>query len=120
MAYNKNTLFIADGGILDSSTLYPADGSLYCIDLDTKIMKPILYKCLSFPADVYHDSFTGDIYLAETFENRILKITQKPYGVYNCSVFHQFNGRLGPVSIAMDESGYLYIVRFEYIAVRYI
>jgi hypothetical protein len=89
------------------------------VDLDTKMMKPILYKCLSFPADVYLDSYTGDLYIAETFENRILKITQKPYGVYNCSVFHQFNGRLGPVSLAMDEGGYLYVVRYEYISVNF-
>lgn len=116
LAYNKeeNILYITDAGNFLNSSLYPCNGSLYAIDLDTKIMKPLLYNCLSFPADVYYDSVKSVIYVAEAFANRIVRLAQHPVGVYNSSVFYQFSGRMGPTALAMDELGNLYVARYEY------
>jgi hypothetical protein len=116
MAYNKNsnTLYIADGGLMDTAELYPRTGSLFSIDLDTKVMKPIMKNNIAFPADVVYDSCNNCLYVAETFENRILRINNMPYGVHNPSVYCQFNGRLGPNALALDDTGYLFVARYEY------
>ena len=37
--------------------------------------------------------------MAELMSNRILRLVQRPGGVFHCSVFHQFNGKLGPTSL---------------------
>ena len=84
------------------------------IDLDSKIMRPIIHNCLSFPSDVVYENKKGIIYVAETLANRIIRLTQNPYGVYHSSVFYQFNGRLGPTAMAVDESGNLYVARYEF------
>ncbi len=58
IAYSKNTntIYIKYGGIMDSAKLYPKKWSLFSIDLDSKIMKVIMRKNLSYPADViYHN-----------------------------------------------------------------
>lgn len=77
-------------------------------------MRPILHNCLSFPSDVLYDQVKGNVYVAETFANRVIRLTQNPYGVYNASIFYQFNGRLGPTALALDEIGNLYVARYEY------
>lgn len=120
ITYNKedNILYVTDAGNFSQSPLYPNNGSLYIIDIDSKIMRPILHQCLSYPSDVLYDSEKGFVYLAETFANRIIKLTEYPQGVYNSSVFFQFHGRLGPTSLAMDELGNLYVARYEYPLVK--
>jgi len=47
-------------------------------------------------------------------QNRLLRLVQRPAGVYHCSVFHQFSGRLGPSGIARDPQGNLYVTRYDF------
>ena len=35
-------------------------------------------------------------------QNRLLRLVQRPLGVYHCSVFYQFSGCLGPSGMARD------------------
>lgn len=123
LSSEENCLYFTDAGDpnleqLEIETSFPTSfnqprGSLFRIDLETKILKPILYKCLSFPSFVLHDPDNKTIFVADTYSNQVIKLTQKPYGVFNPSVFHQFSGRLGPSALAKD-GNYLYVSRFDY------
>ncbi len=116
LTFNKDEgeIYVTDAGDMLNSSIYPNNGSLFVIDLDSKIIRPILLNCLSFPADVLYDNTRKCLYVAETFTNRIIRLTQNPEGVFHSSVFCQFNGRLGPTALAMDEFGYLYVARYEF------
>jgi len=87
---------------------------LYYIELDNKTTRGLLLNCLSFPADLIYDNSNQILYVAETFTNRIIRLIQNPPGVYHSSIFHQFDGRLGPTAITMDEMGNIYVARFEF------
>jgi hypothetical protein len=54
-------------------------------------------------------------FVAELLQNRILRLVQRPAGVYHCSVFYQFAGRMGPSSIVVNKlrGGLLYVGLFE-------
>ncbi len=116
LCFNKedNILYMTDAGNFMSASLYPANGSVFIIDLDSKIMRPIMYNCLSFPADVTYDCIRKVVYVAETFANRVIRLVQNPDGVYHSSVFYQFNGRFGPTAVAVDEHGYVYVARYDF------
>jgi sugar lactone lactonase YvrE len=116
LAFNKedNVIYFTDAGNFLNVSVYPSNCSLFMIDLDTKILRPILYNSLSYPSDVIYEPKNGYIYVAETLANRIIRITQNPGGVYNSSVFYQFNGRVGPTAMAIDDSGNLYVARYEF------
>ena len=49
-----------------------------------------------------------------TVQNRLLRLVQRPAGVYHCSVFHQLSGGLGPSGIARDPQGNLYVTRYDF------
>jgi len=82
--------------------------------LDNKITRGLLVNCLSYPADVVYDNSNQILYIAETFSNRIIRFIQNPTGVFYSSIFHHFNGRVGPTAIAMDDSGNIYVARYEF------
>lgn len=115
MIYNSanNCLYFSDCGKLVENNLYPAVSSLFLIDLNNKVIKPVLYECLSYISDIVYDSMNKVIYLCEMFENRIIKVKQNSSGSYYSSIFYQFSGRLGPRAIALDDVGHLYIARYE-------
>ena len=115
LAYNKdeNIIYFCDSGNFDTATMAPFDCALYSIDLETRVLRQIMNK-LSFVFDVCYDGANGCIYLSETFMNRILRLKQNEDGVYVSSVFYQFNGRVGPTAMTLDENGNLFIARFEY------
>lgn len=46
--------------------------------------------------------------------NQILRFSERPAGVYQCSVYHRFNGSIGPSAITCDAQGNLYIARYDY------
>lgn len=111
----ENAIFFTDNPLFEESQIYPAVGSVYMIDLDSKIMKPILYECLSYPSDITYDQLTNSIYIAETFMNRIIRLKQDNSGVYHTSVFYQFSGKLGPTALTVDDLGNVYTSRFEFV-----
>lgn len=116
---NENVIYFTDSGKFEFGQCYPYNGSLYCLDLETKTVKPLLYKCLSHPNDVVYDNHTKSIYICETFANNIIRVKTSNSGVLYTSVFYQFSGRLGPSSIAIDDQGNLFVARFEYSVSKY-
>lgn len=110
----ENSLFVCDAGYFGTTSLNSPSGSLYIIDLDTTITRPLLLNCLAYPADLIFDENTGYAFLVETFTNRVLRLVQSPNGVYHTSIFHQFYGRLGPTAIAIDALGNIYVARYEF------
>lgn len=116
LAYNteEDVMYVTDAGNFQDSNVYSKTGSLYLIDLDTNVMKSILHNCLSYPADVIYDEVSGNLFIADTFSNRILRVTQHPDGIYRSTIFCQFNGRVGPTALAIGEYGNLYVARYEF------
>lgn len=114
--YNKkgNYLIFSDSGFLGTTTLNRPKGSVFLYDLFTGITKPLLLNCLAYPSDIVYDDAIDVLYVTETYNNRILRLVQNPIGVFHCSVFHVFNGGVGPTSLALDELGNLYVGRYEF------
>ena len=110
----ENCLFVCDSGYFGTSSLNTPTGSVYLIDLDTRVCRSLLINCLSYPADLTFDDSTATAYLVETYSNRVLRLMENPNGVYHTSVFHQFYGRLGPTAIAIDALGNIYVARYEF------
>ena len=110
----ENFIIFSDSGYLGTTSLNTPNGSVYHIDLNNNIVNPILLNCLAHPSDIVYDEHSGVIYIAETFENRIIRVTQNPSGIFHSSVFHTFNGRIGPTALAIDELGNIYVSRYEF------
>lgn len=115
MAYNKeeSTLYFSDSGLFENGSMFPKDTDIFSIDLETRIIKKVLDN-ISFVSDLCYDSQRQCLYIAETFMNRILRLKQNDNGIFVSSIFHQFNGRIGPTALTLDENGNLYVGRFEY------
>lgn len=111
---DDNSLFVCDAGYFGSTSLNSPSGSLFLVELDSRICRPLLLNCLSAPSDIVFDDQSGIAYLVETFTNRLIRLVQSPPGVYHASVFHQFSGRVGPTAIAIDLMGNIYVARYEF------
>ena len=109
-----NSLLFCDAGYFESTSLNKPEGSVFHIDIESGTVTPILLNCLAYPSDIFFDNILGIGYIAETFNNRIIKITENPQGVYHCSVFYVFSGRVGPTAITCDKDANIYVSRFEY------
>ena len=109
-----NSILFCDGGYFESTSLSRPEGSVYHVDLDSHTTVPILDKCLAYPADVVFEGLVGIGYVAETFANRILRITENPQGIFHTNVFYVFNGRVGPTALTIDDQGNIYAARFEF------
>ena len=113
LSKSSSTLFFTDSGKFEENTFAAAKGSVFAIDLDVNVLKPIMYKCLSLPSGLALSPKENVLYVAETSENRILKIVFSSSGQSHCSVFYQFSGFFGPTALAMHSKGYLFVARFD-------
>ena len=109
-----NSLLFCDGGNFESTSLSYPQGGVYYVELESHTTRPIIEKCLAYPADIIFEPILGIGYVAETFANRILRITENPQGIFHTSVFYVFNGRVGPTALTIDDQGNIYVSRFEY------
>ena len=109
-----NSLLFCDGGNFESTSLSNPNGGVYYVELESRTTRPIIEKCLAYPSDIIFEPIIGIGYVAETFANRILRITENPQGIFHTSVFYVFNGRVGPTSLTSDDQGNIYVSRFEY------
>lgn len=105
LSEKNNCLFFTDSGPLGETSLENPTGSLFAIDLGVSMLKPIVYSKLAHPCGLALNLAENVLYVAETLQNRILRVVIRPSGVYHTSVFHQFSGRLGPTALAVSPRG---------------
>jgi sugar lactone lactonase YvrE len=114
LAQESNTLFFTDSGPFGETNLQNATGSIFAVDLEVNVLKPLMYKCLAYPCGLALSINEMRLYVAETCRNRILRFVQGPHGVYHCSTFYQFSGRFGPTALAMHVKGFLFVARYDF------
>ena len=110
----NNTLYFTDSGVMGMTNLEAPKGSLFCIDFEYDVLKPLAYHCLAQPTGVVASS-DGRIYVSETCANRIIRFVKSSSGVYHASVFFQFAGKYGPTALAMNHNDLLYVARYDFI-----
>jgi sugar lactone lactonase YvrE len=86
-----NSLLFCDAGNFESTSLSNPKGGVYYVELESHTTRPIIEKCLAYPSDIIFEPIIGIGYVAETFANRILRITENPQGIFHTSVFYVFN-----------------------------
>lgn len=114
LSEKNNSLFFTDSGPLGESSIENPCGSIFAIDLGVSMLKPIVYGKLAHPCGLALSPTENVLYVAETLNNRVLRVTIHSSGVYHTSVFHQFSGRLGPTALACSPSGQLYVARYDF------
>ena len=82
--------------------------------MSARMLRPIALRCLASPAGLALSPNDAALFVAEAAQNRVLRYTQKPPGVWHGAVFFQFSGRLGPTALVMDRvREFLYVARPE-------
>lgn len=114
LSEKNNALFFTDSGAMGESSLESPSGSLFAIDLSVSMLKPVIFGKLAHPCGVALSPSENVLYVAETLNNRILRVVIHSSGVYHTSVFHQFSGRLGPTAIAVAPNGQVFVARFDF------
>ena len=114
LSEKNNSLFFTDSGPLGETNLENPNGSIFAIDLGVSMLKPILYGKLAHPCGLALSPDENVLYVAETLNNRVLRVVLHSSGVYYTSVFHQFTGRLGPTALAVAPDGKLYVARYDF------
>ena len=109
-----NMLFFTDSGPLGETGLESPKGSLFGVDLSLSILKPLLVNSLAHPFGIALSPEENVLYVAETNENRVLRVVSHSSGVFHTSVFANFTGRFGPTALAMHPSGLLYVARYDF------
>eukprot|EP00792_Barthelona_sp_PAP020_P005788 TRINITY_DN2800_c0_g1_i1.p1 TRINITY_DN2800_c0_g1~~TRINITY_DN2800_c0_g1_i1.p1 ORF type:complete len:269 (+),score=67.50 TRINITY_DN2800_c0_g1_i1:27-833(+) len=94
-------LVFTDSGPLGETGIQKPQGSVYVVK-KRSFLVVALQNCLAYPSSIAV-SPDGDIYVAETSMNRILKITQYPTGVFQTSVFAQLSGGFGPTALTIND-----------------
>lgn len=78
------------------------------------MLRPLALRCLANPSAIALAPNDSALFVAETAENRVLRFTQRPPGVWHATVFHTFSGRLGPSALVCDAArNLLYVARSE-------
>uniref|UniRef100_A0A0G4FRY7 SMP-30/Gluconolactonase/LRE-like region domain-containing protein n=1 Tax=Chromera velia CCMP2878 TaxID=1169474 RepID=A0A0G4FRY7_9ALVE len=107
------TVFFTDSGPMGETSLSTPTGSLYAVNPGTQLLLPLLQGVLAHPGGVCISPDEQTVYVGELFKNRILRLVQRPPGVWLASVFCQLQGRMGPSAIACTPTGELLVAHFD-------
>ncbi len=109
---SAGNIFFTDSGPFGETSLLEPNGSVFTVtgEGNNRILRPLALERLAYPAGVAIGPKEACIFVAEQAANRVLRFAQKPAGVWHCSVFHQFSGRLGPSSLCWDDARNLLFV----------
>jgi sugar lactone lactonase YvrE len=110
-------MFFCDSGPLGETTLQSPKGSIFLISADGQLLQPLVLEALADPCALALGLDERVIFVAEKMQNRLLRLVQRPTGVYHCSVFYQFSGGMGPSGMARDPQGNLYVTRYDFASV---
>jgi len=111
---DANNVFFLDCGPLGEATLASPKGSAFQITSDAQLLQPLALECLAHPSALAIAPGGRVFYVAEKMANRVLRFAQRA-GVFHCSVFHQFSGRMGPSGIACcPKTGTLYVTQYDF------
>ena len=111
---NSNSLYFTDSGPMGETSLLNPRGSVFVADIEQGTIKPIILNALAHPAGIAITQDGKHAYVAETFRNRILKISFASNGNCFTTVFYQFSGRLGPTALCISESNLIYVANYEF------
>jgi sugar lactone lactonase YvrE len=106
--------YFTDSGPLGETTLGRPLGSVYVMNKEPGVVRALACCCLAHPRGLCLAPEEGTLYVAEMMQNRILRLSQKPKGVFHMSVFHTFSGLLGPSACACDDMGRLFVGRYDF------
>lgn len=109
-------LFFTDSGPLGETGLLEPRGSVFVVtgEANNRILRPLAYESLAYPSGIALSGDESSVFVSEMSANRILRFSQRPAGVWHCTVFHQFTGRFGPSALCTDpQRNLLYVARFE-------
>ncbi len=105
-------LYFTDSGPEGDTGLHNPLGSVFV--MSARVLRPIALRCLANPTGIALSPNDAALFVAEAAQNRVLRYTQKPPGVWHGAVFHQFSGRLGPSALVVDRvREFLYVARPE-------
>ena len=111
---SAGNVFFLDCGPLGETTLADPKGSAFQITADAQLLQPLALECLAHPSALAIAPEQRTVYVAEMMTNRLLRLVQRA-GVFHCSVFHQFSGRMGPSGIACcPTTGTLYVSHYDF------
>jgi gluconolactonase len=110
---SAGSLYFTDSGPEGDTGLHNPLGSVFV--MQQRMLRPIALRCLACPTGIALSPNESALFVAEAAQNRILRYTQKPLGVWHGTVFFQFSGRLGPSALVVDRvREFLYCARPEY------
>lgn len=111
-----NGIFFSDSGAMGETGLHSPTGSLFAITssrTQSSLLKPVSLNTLASPTGLALSPCGKFIFLAEMMTNRIIRYFQQPEGVYHGSVWYQISGGVGPVALAVDQQGSLYVALYD-------
>jgi len=112
---SAGNMFFTDSGPLGETGLTSPTGSVFCIMVgrEGQILKPLALNSLAHPAGIALSADERGLFVCELLANRLLRFFQQPTGVYHASVFKQFAGGVGPMSVAVDQRGFIYVGHYD-------
>jgi len=66
-------LFFTDSGPFGDTSLENSKGSVYMVDLDACVIKPLALSCLAYPSGLVLSNDEKILYVCETCRNRVLR-----------------------------------------------
>ena len=88
LSEKNNTMFFTDSGPLGETSLEAKNGAVFAIDLSVSMLKPVIETNLAYPTGIALNSQENVIFVAETAQNRILRVVIHNSGSYHSSVFY--------------------------------